>query len=87
MKELQENLIKQASEELKTLTNIFVEWGQSLYQGELNLRPYTTYELAVRTGNTMEVIGRVPHEGKENINDDFSLCHLTETVLEKYRNE
>lgn len=87
MKKLQGETVKQASEELKVLTNIFSEWGQSLYQGDLEEERHTAYELGNMTTNNMEVVGRVSYDREEDICDGFSLCQFTESVLEKLRNE
>lgn len=87
MKKLQGETVKQASEELKVLTNIFSEWGQSLYQGDLGEEQHTTYELGVMTMNNMEVVGRVSYDKEDDICDDFSLYQFTESVLEKLKNE
>lgn len=87
MKKLQVAAVKQASSELKELTNIFTKWGQSLYEGELTEEQYSTYELGNMTRNNMEVVGRVFYSNPNNIHDDFSLCEFTKKILEKYRDE
>ena len=87
MKKLQGETVKQASEELKVLTNIFSEWGQSLYQGDLGEEKFTAYELGGMTANNMEVVERVSYDKEDDICDDFSLYQFTESVLEKLKNE
>lgn len=87
MKKLQGETVKQASKELKVLTNIFSEWGHSLYQGNLGEEQYTSYELGGMTANNMEVVGRVSYDKEDDICDDFSLYQFTKSVLEKLRNE
>lgn len=87
MKKLQGETVKKASEELKALTNIFSEWGQSLYRGDLGEKKQTAYELGSMTANNMEVVGRVSYDNEDDICDDFSLHQFTESVLEKLKNE
>ena len=87
MVKLQGKAVKQASEDLKVLANIFSEWGEALYKGDLRKEKYTAYELGGMTMNNMEVVGRVSYDGEEDICDSFSLCQFTECVLEKLKNE
>ncbi len=83
MEELQVSTVEQARIELKEFTSLFVNWGNALYDGEMEDVELSAYELGTRTYNNMEVIGRVSHDKAETIHDKFSLYEYAKKVMEK----
>lgn len=91
MKRLRIEEVRKANTELEELTNIFVRWGNDLNGGQQVSEALSAFELGRITGNSAEVVGKVPYSGEgivhDSIHDDFSPGEFLRDLIRKYQNE